>query len=248
MKTILFLIMVGTLAQAQDLALMKSRYQAASQAIMAQGFCGYTNGLQDLKVQAQQRGDLDTLRVVVAEIKRTQTDHTLGTNQAPAVVGLATRQEQISARRVVDLTSHYVVALYDLQVRLTKAGDLDGATAAQQEGEAARFILAEAGARAPAEPAAAPTTNQVVAAPKLTKPHKDIGEQILGKWSMDGGYFELLPDGVLETTWGTGTWVAGSNTVIATQNGFAHELTLTGPNSAKCRRSDGHSYTMKRIK
>jgi len=260
MKTTLILtaILLCTLAQAQqpDLQSLKAKYAGAKSNIEAQAFSDYTNGLQTLKQQAQQAGDLDTLQGALTELQSVQTRRTFSATTAPVSLrGFATALERQTIRRQYELATQYSRALLALQVLKTQQGDVAGATAVQHEGEAARFILAELSSQIPPEPVAVPQTNQVEVAPQLTKPHHpDIGEKMLGVWSIEQGYYNILSGGVYELIPGgagakpcsTGTWEVRSNKVYLVGGGFSHEITMKSDNLAILVRGDGQIYTIRR--
>ena len=156
LKKILICIttLCGTLAQAQqDLQTLQAKYAGAKSNIEAQAFSGYTNGLQLLKAQAQQQGELDILKSVIAEIKRTQSSPIIAPDiDAPnGIVALAKQENVLADRRLHALTTKYATALQALQIRLTQAGKVDEATEVQQEQEAAQIILAELATKIPQE-------------------------------------------------------------------------------------------------
>lgn len=153
-KTILALLafllggMAGRAEQA-DLKQLKAGYESSLQALdareiqlKAELIAGYTNGLQAVRSKAQQAGDLDTLKTVLAEVVRATTERSLPT-EIPAlpevrtlVLGYRQRLQELAqgwGRNTLAQASHYDKALEALQRKLTQEGKLDEATAVQKE-------------------------------------------------------------------------------------------------------------------
>ena len=249
MKTLF--VVFGLIAAAgfgQDLHV---RYVTASAEIQQEAYQAYTNAVHQQAQQAQQRGDLDTLQVALKELQSVQTSRTFRASSAPASLqGFATALERQTIRRQYDLTVQYSRALQSLEVLKTRQGDVAGAIEVRNECEAARFILAELSSQIPPEPVVASQTNQVEVAPRLTKPHQtDIGEKMLGKWSINGGWFEMLPDGEVNNPWGVPgcNWKVNGNVLIVDTGEHSHRIMLTGTNTARCVRDDGVVLKMKKL-
>lgn len=173
--------------QAPDLATAKFQHDAAITVIHATRMDGeknlaaqYTNALNTLRVRAQSDGDLDKLKLVLAEIAR------FGREQAapaepPAsadlqnlAAALAKRSREIqfkSAADVLKQAQQFDATLATLQTTLTKQGKIEEATTVQDERKSlavsdaviqARKITAQTAAK---EPAVAPRMSEPPASP-----------------------------------------------------------------------------------
>lgn len=167
----------------------------------------YTNALHTLRVRAQNDGDLDRLKPVLAEAERYAREHTppVAPFESADLQKLATSfvkySRDLAVKEAADIlkqTAQYEAALAALQVALTRSGLVEKATAVQEERKAlvpvvaaARAVLGAEAAPAPPQPAVAKTT----AAPPAWKPLSD-GRRFSGwnqtdekGWRIEDGAF-----------------------------------------------------------
>ena len=137
------------LAQQADLLKWKTQYDQAilvveTEAAKSQSvlLSGYMNDIQTLRSKFQIAGDLDKLKLILAEITRVQTEKTLpatllDVSEAKTFVAAYQQRSQEEktrrAQRIVALVSQYDKALGTLQVKLTQEGKLPAASAVQDE-------------------------------------------------------------------------------------------------------------------
>lgn len=154
---ILFSASSWSLAQQADLLRWKTHYDQAILVVETETeksqfalLSGYTNDLQTLRSKIQTAGDLDKLKLVLAEITRVQTEKALPSTlpDVSEVKTLAAAYQQRSqeektrrAQRIVALASQYDKALDTFQVKLTQEGKLPAASAVQAERK--RLLSAE---------------------------------------------------------------------------------------------------------
>ncbi len=184
-------------SHAQDLESYKKKYQDALDRITAHHAQQvesitktYSVGLNTLKERVQAAGDLNKLKAVLAEISRFEKDQTFPTEESKPIPEVLTLvkgcQSKIAAaheskaQRTVALASQYDKALLRLQQESTRKGELDKATAIQEERKilaetetltAARALLAEASKARPSRPSPRPTPKPVTRR-KLNDPDK----------------------------------------------------------------------------
>jgi len=147
---------IASSCHAQDLEAHKQKYDDALHVIMvdhAQQVANikeaYSAGLNTLKERVQAAGDLDKLKSVMEEISRFQVAKILpreDDNPIPEVLSIVKdrqaktrRADTAKAQRIVTLASQYNRALLGLQKAHTRKGEIDKATAIQEE----RKVLAE---------------------------------------------------------------------------------------------------------
>ena len=231
-KCVILLLLFGNscvLAQstmAQSLDSLKARYMAARSNIEAQAFTAYTNGLQVARVKAQAAGDLDGLKAVLTEIAA-------ATNGTVAGSAVQWRNQQLQV-----LARQYGASLKDLQVRLTREGKIEEATAVQHERESLRFVQAEQATQVP--PPAANVPEVVVAsnsAPVAAKavPKWNAKTLVGTQWTWVGaGEYQVKfhPAGVWSHSYSPqnrGSWrVEEDGSVFTTINGIPTTLHFTG--------------------
>lgn len=153
--------------QQTELQQLKSKYgddmlaiEVEAAANHAAVLAAYTNDLELLRRRFQQAGELDSLKAVLAEVARVQTEGSLPASLA-AAPGLrmlvTTYQKRMQstatqrAQKIVLRGSQYDGALEALQRKLTREGNLDEATAVQAERESFKASEPQASARAPKE-------------------------------------------------------------------------------------------------
>jgi len=193
-------------AEQPGLALLRTQFGKDTLAVESEYAKGitvmlaaYTNDLQAARDRAQQAGDLDKVKAILAEVARVQAEQMLpmadsALPEIKAIVpGYQLRVEQLALRRTQGLkkaAADYDKALDDLQKKLTQKGKIDEATMVQE----ARKEL-----EAPAVAAPATISSVVVTVPpaayhpawaravnllKLIDPAKDT---VKGDWRMEQG-------------------------------------------------------------
>ena len=150
-------VAIASNCYAQDLKSYRQKYEDGLQKIVAdhQQRTGditkiYSTGLNSLKARVQAAGDLDKLKSVMEEISRFQMAETLPTVEDKPISEVLTlvkdcqsnteKADTAKAQRIVRLTAQYDKALLGLQKQHTRKGEIDNATAIQEE----RKALAEA--------------------------------------------------------------------------------------------------------
>lgn len=89
--------------------------------------------------------------------------------------------------------------------------------------------------------------------PDLLGEKLDIAKTIIGKWdvinpeNVNIGYFEVLPGGKGNSTWGALTWKNNGNNVTLTQNSSIHNVTIIDINNLEAIRNDSRKYKLTRI-
>lgn len=164
-------IVIASYGHAQDYETYRKKYEEALLVIVeehsqqvANLMTTYSTGLNTVKAAVQAAGDLDKLKSVMGEIDRLRTAQTLpkeNDKPIPEVLALAKdcqantgKAHAARAQRILTLTSQYDRALLSLQKEHTRKGELDKATAIQEERKtlaetetvaAARAVLAQKG-------------------------------------------------------------------------------------------------------
>jgi predicted Ser/Thr protein kinase len=121
----------------KDTLAVETEYAKGIEAMLT----AYTNDLQGVRERAQQAGDLDKVKAVLAEVERVRAERTLPIAglllpEIKAIVpGYQLHAEQLSLSRTQGLkkaAADYDKALDDLQKKLTQKGKIDEATLVQE--------------------------------------------------------------------------------------------------------------------
>lgn len=143
------LLMINT-ATAEDLESYRKKYDNGLTKIMADYqnriddiTKSYSSGLNTVKARVQAAGNLDKLKAVMEEISRFQMAKALPAEEdkpIPEVLALVedcqsniAEANSAKAQRIVTLASQYDKALLRLQTEHTRKGEIDKATAIQEE-------------------------------------------------------------------------------------------------------------------
>jgi hypothetical protein len=146
---ILTLTAMVAVSHADEMANYRMKYEKTLEEILlAQGMrlsdlnSEYTRALDRVRVQAKQRGDLEAVKMTLAEIDRFQNEKNIPVEKSQHLdikriqVACANRSAQLEiekTRRILTLATQYDTALLRLQRQLTSADKLHAATAAQTE-------------------------------------------------------------------------------------------------------------------
>ncbi len=115
-----------------------------------------------------------------------------------------------------------VVALKKAQDAETKAGNLEGALAIKKRIEELT--------------------------PDLLNNKIDVSKAIIGKWEVEGGYWDIKDNGKVESNFSKATWSIDNNSIILNQNSYKHVITILNDDTCEVIRSDGKRYNISRIK
>jgi len=240
-------------SHAQDLESYKKKYQDALDKITADHAQQvenitktYSAGLNTLKERVQAAGDLNKLKAVLAELSRFEKDQTFPTEEAkpiPEVLALVkdcqgkiTQAVQTKARRIIALASQYDKALLRLQQESTRKGELDKATAIQEERKilaetetltAARALLAKASKAKQKQPSAS------VRKPKAEQTTKTMS--VVGVWRKTdtGTVFDIRSDGTVvaphaqKGKYKSGKWVLDGKSLTLIYDGEKIHMTVS---------------------
>ena len=171
-------------AEAPGLASVKFEYESQTAGVYSTGLAErrslaekYTNALHSLQVKAQQAGDLDRVKVFLAEQDRFARERTapaagrgaMGAELENLFSSMGQNMRNIAvkeAKDVLKLSSAYDASLESLQKELTKAGKIEQAIAVQEE---RKTLASSADVRAAKEALASGTTANPASVPLASR-------------------------------------------------------------------------------